>query len=385
MKMKHFNLFGFRWVAVFAVLGFVSFIYPDGSKFAQIKTVDSQATKETKALYANLKKMSKTHILFGHQDALAYGVKWSEWNKYRSDVGDVCGKHPAVYGWELSKLGKYAHNIDSVDFEQMKGWIKAVYKAGGINTISWHFDNFYNGKSAWDVGDMVVATILPGGMHHKAYTTKLDLFADFVKDIRVGFIFKKDIPLIFRPFHEHTGSWFWWGSDHCTPKQYKALWRFTVEYLRDEKGLHNLLYAYSPDVFKDKAHYLECYPGDDYVDILGLDDYHDVGSHGQIEDLTKRLKMVVELAESKDKVAALTETGFETIPDERWWTDKLLNAIKTDPVASRIAWLLVWRNDRLDHHYAPYPNHSSAANFVDFSKDPMMVFQSELRNVYRLE
>lgn len=77
--------------------------------------MDKQATQETKALYANLKKMSKTHIFFGHQDALAYGVKWSEWNKFRSDVGDVCGKHPAGYGWELSKLGKYNHNIDSVE------------------------------------------------------------------------------------------------------------------------------------------------------------------------------------------------------------------------------------------------------------------------------
>ncbi|MEM6380058.1 MAG: glycosyl hydrolase, partial [Bacteroidota bacterium] len=184
--------------SIFLIL---SFTYTANSKYAKIKTVDAKATKQTKALYANLKRLAKTNILFGHQDALAYGVEWKEWHKSRSDVKDVCGKHPAVFGWDLSKLGKYSHNIDTVDFEQMKGWIKEVYKMGGINTISWHFDDFHGGDS-WTVGKNVVKTILPGGTKHQAYKAKLDLFVDFVKDLRVGFIFKKDIPIIFRPFHE---------------------------------------------------------------------------------------------------------------------------------------------------------------------------------------
>lgn len=153
--------------------------------------------------------MAKTHVLFGQQDALAYGVMWKDWHKRRTDVSDVCGKYPSVYGWDMSKLGKYEHNIDTVNFEQMKGWMKEVYKMGGINTISWHFDNFVNGKSSWDVGDKVVTSILPNGENHEAYKAKLDLFADFVKDLRVGFIFKKDVPIVFRPFHEHTRHWFW--------------------------------------------------------------------------------------------------------------------------------------------------------------------------------
>lgn len=367
--------------SIFLIL---SFTYTANSKYAKIKTVDAKATKQTKALYANLKRLAKTNILFGHQDALAYGVEWKEWHKSRSDVKDVCGKHPAVFGWDLSKLGKYSHNIDTVDFEQMKGWIKEVYKMGGINTISWHFDDFHGGDS-WTVGKNVVKTILPGGTKHQAYKAKLDLFVDFVKDLRVGFIFKKDIPIIFRPFHEHTGNWFWWGKKHCSTEEYKALWHFTIQYLRDEKGLHNLLYAYSPDIFEDKEHYLERYPGDDYVDILGFDDYHDVGKSGKMEDLTRRLKMVVELAEEKDKLAALTETGFETIPDNNWWTERLLKHIKSDPVASRISWVLVWRNARKSHHYAPYPNHNSAANFIKFSKDPILLFEEELPNLYRLD
>ncbi|MEL6867320.1 MAG: glycosyl hydrolase, partial [Bacteroidota bacterium] len=313
--------------------GFLSMVQAVDGRYSTIKTVDPKATKATKALYANLKKLAKTKLLFGHQDALAYGVTWEDWHKHRSDVEDVCGQHPAVVGWDLGKLGDSPHNLDTVDFEHMKAWIKKVYKMGGINTISWHMDNFYGG-STWDVGNKVVAALLPGGEKHAAYLAKLDHFANFVRDLRVGFIFKKKIPIIFRPFHEHTGSWFWWGKGHCSPEEYKALWRFTVEYLRDEKGLHHILWAYSPDIFNDKAHYLECYPGDEYVDILGLDDYHDMGANGHPEDLTKRLRMVVELAQEKDKVAALTETGLESIPQANWWTDTLLRSIQADPVAA---------------------------------------------------
>lgn len=362
-----------------------SILMASSSPYDSIQTVDPDASRETKALFANLRALAPERTLFGQQDALAYGVHWKEWHQWRSDVSDVSGRFPAVFGWDLSKLGQDRYNIDTVSFKQIQNWMQEVYRQGGINTLSWHFDNFVTGGDSWDCGERVVAAILPGGSHHQAYRDKLDLFADFVKELRVGFIFKKDIPIIFRPFHEHTGNWFWWGKNYCTPEEYITLWRFTVEYLRDEKDMHNLLYAYSPDVFRDRDHYLECYPGDEYVDILGLDDYHDVGRHGRTKDLVKRLRIIVELAEERGKVAALTETGFERIPQADWWTERLLRAIQSDPVATRIAWLLVWRNAREDHHYGPYPGHPSAANFVEFSQDPSLIFQDNLNRIYHLK
>jgi mannan endo-1,4-beta-mannosidase len=225
--------------------------------------------------------------------------------------------------------------------------------------------------------------LLPGGSHHAAFNQSLDDFAVFVSKVRVGFPFKKDVPLVFRPFHEHTGAWFWWGQPHCTPEEYKALWIYTVRYLRDTKELHNLIYAYSPDIFRDRDHYLECYPGDEWVDILGMDDYHDVGVHGKPEDLIRRLRVVVSLADERGKFAALTETGREAIPEKDWWTERLLLPIKSDLIASRIAWILVWRNAKPTHHYAPYPGHLSAPNFIEFSKDEIMYFQSDLPELYR--
>ncbi len=342
--MSHFFTPKLVWVVSFIMLWPSVGYNQKPTNYRKVKTVIPNATKETKALYYNLKMLAKTRVLFGHEDALAYGVKWKEWHKMRSDIKDVCGRHPAVFGWEMSKLGKFDHNIDSVDFEAMKGWMKRVYKMGGVNTISWHMDQFGNDKDSWEVGDRVVENILPGGKHHKAFKDKLDLFAEYIKDLRVGFLFKKDIPIIFRPWHEHTGSWFWWGEKWCTVEAYKKLWQFTVTYLRNEKGLRNLLFCYSPDVVKDEAQYLERYPGDEYVDILGLDDYQDFRPGGNPEDLTARLDMIVQLALEKDKLAALSETGYESIPQKDWWTNTFLRLIKSGQYSSGIAYAMVWSN-----------------------------------------
>lgn len=351
-------------------------------KYEQIKTADSRATKQTKALFKNLHLIKEKGVLFGHQDDLAYGVHWKA-EKTRSDIRDVCGAFPAVYGWEIAWIGNSSHNLDTVDFKKMKKWIRQGYRRGGVITIGWHMNNPKTGSSAWDKTG-AIKDILPGGPKHFFYKQRLDVAAGFFSSLKSSWLFGHPIPIIFRPFHEHTGDWFWWGRPNNTPEDYIALWRFTVEYLRDIKGLHNLLYAYSPDIFESKGHYLECYPGDEWVDILGLDDYHDVSSSERISNLTKRLKTVVEIAEEKGKIAALTETGYERIPQDDWWTEMLLKHIKNDPIASRIAYLLVWRNARETHHYAPYKGHGSSRDFIKFYQDEFTIFENDLPQMYRL-
>lgn len=350
------------------------------NKYKHPPLTDQHAHRNVRALYANLQDIAGQGILFGHQDALAYGVMWKE-EEGRSDVKDVCGAYPAVFGWDVSKLGKSRYNIDTVYFEKMRHWILEAYKMGAVNTISWHMDNPVSGGTAWDTVS-AVAAILPGGPKHEMYVAQLGLFASFVKSLRAGFP-RKPVPIIFRPFHEQSGPWFWWGKGNCSAEEYKALWRFTVEYLRDTIGLNNLLYAYSPDIVESAEHYLEFYPGDEYVDILGLDDYRDVELLSGQEALTRRLELVTRLAAEKGKVAALTETGYEGIPDSSWWTDVLLRRIKASPEAQKIAYLLVWRNANPKHHYAPYPGHGSAPNFVAFKSDPALLFQDNMPKMYR--
>lgn len=344
---------------------------------------DARATKQTSALFENLRVLAGNHILFGHQDDLAYGVTWRR-DARRSDVKDVCGVYPAVFGWELGKLAKgAAYNIDSVSFEDMKQWIREAYKMGGVNTISWHLDNIKTGGSAWDT-TTAVRDLLPGGPLHQKLLHELDLMADFLGSLKSGGVFSHPVPIIFRPWHENTGWWFWWGNKSCTPDEYKNLWRFTVHYLRDIKKLHNLLYAFSPSNFMTEEQYLETYPGDDYVDVLGFDYYYYPNNlKSTREDLERQIGIIAKLAGERKKVAAITETGYESIPDAIWWTNSLLPDISPATTTSGISYVMVWRNSRSNHHYAPYPGHQSAANFVWFSRNQRMMFQDTLPNLYK--
>jgi mannan endo-1,4-beta-mannosidase len=333
----------------------------------------------------------ESRVLFGHQDALAYGVEW--WDEPgRSDINDISGSYPAVYGWEIGdlELGN-VENLDGVNFKKMQDWIKEGYNRGGIITIAWHMNNPVSGGNAWDTTP-AVASILPGGSHHSLFVEYLDTFAVFVSGLRhKPGLFSREhaIPVIFRPWHEMTGSWFWWGRDLCTPDEYKALWRFTTDYLRNVKGINNLLYAYSPDRFESAEQYMERYPGDDYVDIFGYDDYGNVRHPESMEQFAGGIRTVVQLAEERNKIPALTETGLEAIPDSTWWTGTLLAGITADEVTSRIAYVQVWRNanrerENRDHFYAPYPGHISEADFIDFAGHQLIGLESDLPDMYTL-
>ncbi|MDZ7263201.1 MAG: glycosyl hydrolase, partial [candidate division KSB1 bacterium] len=340
--------------------------------------VDDRATKETKYLFLNLDKLAKTNLLFGMQDATGYGVGWTN-DDDRSDVKDVCGSYPAVYGWGISGVA------ENQDVARLKYRMTSAFERGGVNTMEWHqLDPQNRGFYAADVkNERIVATLLPGGQYHDLYREKLQRIARYMKRLRgtQG----QSIPVIFRPYHENIGSWFWWGADHCTREEFMALWRFTVSHLRDSLNVHNLLYAYSPDNFSDKAHYLDRYPGNDYVDVLGTDQYlsGSITSNAQAQFM-RRLRDVVELARERNKIAALTETGRETIDIHDWFTRILLNPIKNDSTAKNLAYAAVWRNAHAGHHYAPYPGHPSVPDFLKFFDDPFTLFESDLPDMYAL-
>jgi mannan endo-1,4-beta-mannosidase len=351
--------------------------------------IDKKATKETAALYENLGKISHKGFLFGHQDTDAYGVGWKAIDN-RSDVKDVTGSFPAIHGWDLGDIGITPFNLDSVDFNNMLRWIQAAYTRGGINTISWHFDNPLTGESTWSKGEAVKES-LPGGKAHTRFLEQLNSLADFLDKCQSG---TTKIPIIFRPYHEHNGDWFFWGKGVATEEDYIKLWKFTVDYLRNERKLHHLIYGFSPDrsridMTNFRRDYFYGYPGDDYVDILGYDNYWDIGSkYNKADAQTKRkelqqgLSEITKFAAEKKKVAAMTETGLESITDPAWYTKTILEPIKADK-SIQIAYLMVWRNARTNHHYAPYPGHPAVADFITFYKDPKTLFEIDIQNMYQ--
>ncbi|HET6559255.1 MAG TPA: glycosyl hydrolase [Prolixibacteraceae bacterium] len=336
---------------------------------------DPKATKETVKLYQRMFKLQQKGMMFGHQDDLAYGTHWNE-EEGRSDVKEAAGDYPAVFGWELGhlELGR-THSLDSVKFENIIRWIKQTDKMGGINTISWHFRNPLTGGSSWDTSNKkTVASMLPGGEKHELYKQYLDKLSDFLMSLRSDN--GKMIPILFRPFHEHTGSWFWWGKDLTSEEDYKALWRFTVAYLRDTKNIHHLLYSYSTDRFSSPADYLERYPGDELIDLVGFDLY-DRGP-GYAETLGKCAKMLTDIAAEKGKLAAVTEAGGPLATKHDWWTRVLLETLRP----YQLSYALVWRNaykHPTEKAYGPYKGSPDEQDFIKFYNDPKTLFLKDIR------
>lgn len=338
---------------------------------------DKSATKETAYLYKNLKKLINKGFMFGHQDGLAYGVGW-KYEEGRSDIKDVTGDYPAVHGWELGHLEiDKPVNLDSVPFAAMQQLIRQGYERGAIITISWHLNNPLTGKSAWEPAPGTVASILPGGTRHELYKSWLDKISAFMNNLKDGH--GKFIPAIFRPFHELNGNWFWWGGNNCTADEFKKLWVFTVSYLRNEKQMHHLLFAYNTDRFSTEQEYLDKYPGDEWVDVIGFDIYQRNSSNEKfIADIDKMLTMLTAIAKAKSKVPALTEFGGN-LSDSSWWTGTFLKAIGDH----KISWVLGWRNAGQKpngefEYYVPYKGHVAEKDFVSFYKDEKTLFQKDI-------
>jgi hypothetical protein len=340
---------------------------------------DKHATTETRHLFANLQKQRAKAILFGHQDDLAYGVGW-KYQPGRSDVKETAGDYPAVYGWELGGLENDALvNIDSVPFDKMKQFITQAYERGAVITISWHLHNPLTGKSAWEPAPGTVASILPGGDKHQVYTAWLDKVAAFMLSLKG----KRGeyVPVIFRPFHELNGSWFWWGKNNCGADELKQLYRFTETYLRDTKNVHSLLYAYNTDRFADTAAYLDRYPGDEWVDVIGFDIYQKgdiLANEKFIAETDRSLTMLEQMAKDKHKIPALTEFGYNTLPDANWWTNVFAKALKHHAIAYALAWRNAGNKPKNEtEFYVPFKGQLSAADFKKFAQEEPFIFESK--------
>ncbi len=364
-----------------AVMLFISMI-----SWAQHRLVDGNATEETRALFINLMRLSENHTLFGHQHATEYGHGWYG-EEDRSDVKSVTGSHPAVIGIDFMGFSGTSADAIAESKRALKKIVEDTYNRGGVITAAWHFSNPVSKGGFYWVDSLslpAVKHIIPGGDAHAQYKDILQGIADWAHSIRGSD--GKLVPIIFRPFHEFDGGWFWWGAPHCTREEFISLWKFTVAYLRDSLEVHNFLYAFSPDNrFLTEEQYLDRYPGDEWVDMVGMDNYGDMGRDRYALDVAaKKLKIVSDYARKAGKLAAFTETGLESIPDKTWWTKTLLHVMRSKD-DMRLAYVLVWRNDVQSptHYYAPFPGHPSVPDFLKFYDDPYTLFENDLENIYQ--
>lgn len=332
--------------------------------------------EELRALLQSVQADGKT--MFGHHDDPVYGHTWSA-DSGRSDVLELVGDYPAVMSWDLGGIELAdSVNLDGVPFSRIRAEVAAQDARGGINVFSWHLRNAVNGGDSWDVSDStLVARLANDSTANAAFAKQLVAVADFFNSLTDSQGNK--IGVVFRPWHEHTGGWFFWGKPHCSVDDYKALWTNTRRVL-DSMGVDNVLYAYSPDRVNSVEDYLERYPGDEVVDIVGTDIYHFNGPDG-LDDFrstaTRCLAIVRQVARDHGKIPAFTETGSESLPMADWWTEVLLPIIKGNPTA----YVVVWRNahDKPNHFYTPYPGHAAERSFKAFYNDSTVLFAKDIR------
>lgn len=360
---------------------------PQPNENPTISLADENATEETRALYANLWAIQQEGTMFGHHDDLLYGRNWLA-EQGRSDIQEITGDYPAVYSVDLAEVMDPESALDPYELnEDRKRTIIEAFERGEVITAIAHLNNPATGGDAWDnSGDAVTKVLQDGSQANIKFKRWLDNLANFAQNLTDAN--GVQIPLLFRPFHEHNQTWSWWGQNSTTEAEFVELWRFTVDYLKNEKEVHNLIYAISPqlDDIGSKETFLFRWPGDDYVDFIGMDSYHGTNTSA----FSSNLRNLSQLSREKMKPCGVTETGIEGIrndngePYDNYWTQEILPAIND----REISMIIMWRNEYDPegigyHYYAPFPGHSSVPDFMEFYESSETLFSSDLPEMYK--
>lgn len=348
-----------------------------------LRIVDRNATPQTKALYANLWNIASQGFMFGHHDDLWYGRYWYN-EPGKSDTKAVCGDYPGVFSVDLGAIMDDRH-ANAENAIRRRVMIEA-YERGEVITACCHLNNPHTGGDSWDnsSNDVVKSILTEGHATRVKFLQWLDRCADFANGLKDSD--GKLIPIIFRPFHEHTQTWSWWGSKCTTEDEFIRFWRFTVEYLRDTKGVRNFIYAVSPQmdqVYDDaKSRLTFRWPGDEWVDFIGMDCYH----YNWKQAFKSNLEAITEVSLEKMKPCGVTETGPEGFDWKDYWTNHILQSA----TGSRVSMIVMWRNKYVGnnesdrHFYSVYPGHPSEADFRLMYDDPRTFFSKDLPDMYSM-
>ena len=154
----------------------------------------------------------------------------------------------------------------------------------------------------------------------------------------------------------------------------------------EDEDVTNALLVYAPtvDSLTTEQKYLEQYPGDDIIDVLGISYYCNapegdttlVANYAQ--QLDRQLAMLAAIGKQHGKPIAVAETGYNGIKTEDWWTHTLATVLEKHP----ISYVLLWRNERPDYFFVPYPGHTSTSDFVRFYNLPATLFRHDINGPY---
>jgi hypothetical protein len=268
---------------------------------------DPNATSETKSLMSFLVDYYGMQVLSGQQDLGEINYIYS-----------VTGKQPAIGVFDLIEYSPSRIEHGSNPTGSVETWINWANTGGGIVSSSWHWNaptdlidtndhpwwsGFYTSATTFDI-QAVLAD--PCGTRYQLVLRDLDAIAVQLQKYQDA-----NIPVLWRPLHEASGGWFWWGAKG--PGPYIELWRLMHDRFVNYHHLHNLIWVYTVG---DAA----WYPGDAYVDVVGMDIYPsdpNASMAGFWQDTQSRHQGV--------KLVALSESGIVPNPDNIrsygvWWS-----------------------------------------------------------------
>jgi len=326
-----------------------------------------------------LKNLMDKGIMLGHQDAVAFGYMWYGENN-RSDVKSICGDLPAVIGWDLRRIETGSLiNSDSVSFKDITEHIINMNLQGGISVIKWCSDSPVK-PSTYFIGkpDEMISSILPNGVNHKEYLQGLDRLANFflsLKDENGKFI-----PVVFNLFQNYNNSSSWWRSKYCTPQEYTQLWTTTVNYLRHEKNIHHILYAYSVYAPLSMDVLNKTYPGNNYVDIIGTDIFlefeKDIDGNTYKRNLNTSLNLITNFSKKHNKIPAITNTGLVGIKISNYFTNLVYPVISKYKLSYILFEKNAWNIE--EYYFIPIEGHPASEDFVRFVNYPNILTCNKL-------
>lgn len=278
-------------------VGAVSITFTTVSVDISTDLSNSAATDAAKTLFVQMAANYGSKVYSG---AMA-NVNWNYENA--TQVYNWTGSYPAVNCFDyIHLLYSPANWIDYSDITPVQEW----YDAGGIVAAMWHWNvpesegsdevNFYASGNSFSVTE----ALTDGTWENEQLLSDLE-------DISTHLLLLQDagIPVLWRPLHEASGAWFWWGAEGSTA--FINLWITMYDYFL-EKGVNNLIWVWTSCEGTDT----DWYPGDDYVDIIGIDLYSQSSAstiYGFYSTLTKQYP---------DKMIALSECGTVADISDQW-------------------------------------------------------------------
>lgn len=262
-------------------------------------TTDPSA--QTVKVYEFLKEIQGKKILSGAMANVSWNIKEADWIYYQT------GKYPALACFDFIHL--HSTREDRSDYSDTRV-VEEWWNNKGLVSAMWH----------WNVPlhkDSEELAFYAGNMHGKR-KTDFDISKVTSKDSYESQVIKEDlekvasyllllknknIPVIWRPLHEASGGWFWWGTKG--PEPFKALWQLMYETFQ-QKGLNNLIWVWTAEGNDN-----EWFPGEAYVDIIGKDSYRK--TKDELVESYNRICLTY-----PNRLVALSECG--TVPDmeEQW-------------------------------------------------------------------